>query len=179
MYKNLLIFGIVFALLGAGIFAYSLTAESTKVCGEIMTQEVKREKVWPLILESSFMLIGIGITIHSARHVIIDRKTDLYGTEAYAVITDILDSGVRFNSRRGTGGTPMLNAYLRIISKDGNILYMTESIDENPMHLMSGDIVLVKYTDRDVNILQRVERYSLPSEIADRLEEEYRNTAGY
>ena len=73
----------------------------------------------------------------------------------------------------------MLNAYLRIISKDGNILYMTESIDENPMHLMSGDIVLVKYTDRDVNILQRVERYSLPSEIADRLEEEYRNTAGY
>ncbi len=173
MYKNLLIFGIVFALLGAGIFAYSLTAESTKVCGEIMTQEVKREKVWPLILESSFMLIGIGITIHSARHVIIDRKTDLYGTEAYAVITDILDSGTRINH------VPQLKSYLRIISKDGNILYMTESIGDNPMHLMSGDIVLVKYTDRDVNILQRVERYNLPSEIADRLEEEYRNTTGY
>ena len=177
MYKRTLIFGILLSLIGGLLFFGTLNAETVKVNGIVLTQAEYRAAVWPLITGALFPIIGIIMIIKGARHVVIDRKTDLYGTESYAVITDILDSGVRFDSRRGTGGTPMLNAYLRIISKDGSVLYMTETIDNNPMHLMSGDFVLVKYTDKDVNILQRVERYSLPSEIADRLEEAYKNIA--
>ena len=170
MYKRLLVFGILFALVG-GFFFYNLTTEETmRINRRIVTQEEAREEVWPFLLPIGFALAGVCIAAYSAIHILRDRNTDTYGKEAYGIISDVMDSGTRINH------VPQWKAWVLVAEENGDVFEKSESVGENRNRYKAGQFVRVKYTDNDINILQRVGRSSLPAGVADRLEEEYRLT---
>jgi len=175
MNKRLLAAGIF--LIFVGLFWIFSTPEP-RTAGPNVPASIQDESGFldhPAFGGSILLIIGIALTVHNSRQVRHERSTARQGTETYGIITDVINTG------RIVNHSAQFKANVQIMGKSGTVFELTKVYygSDTLFQYTPGDFVRIMYLDDNVNILYLVDRNSLPSEIADRLEEEYRNTARY
>ncbi len=133
----------------------------------------------PVYAGSVLLIIGIVLTVRKVRLFRRERSTGMRGTETYGIITEIIDTGMHvraFSMKHSACRSSLLKARISIMGKSGTVFELTKSYYASDISQLygPGNFVRVIYLNDDVNILEVVRRSSVPTDIADRLEEEYR-----
>ena len=128
---------------------------------------------------SILLIIGIVLTFRKVRLFRRERSTGMRGTETYGIITEIINTGMRvraFSMKYSARRSTLLKVRISIMGKSGTVFELTKSFyaSNSSQPYGPGNFVRVMYLNDDVNILEVVRCSSVPTNIADRLEEEYR-----
>lgn len=119
-------------------------------------------------LRGAMLLLGLGLTAAGGRQMLIDRSTARHGEEGFGVIADVVTLKTEIN------GVAQVRVHVLVMAKNGDLSEMKEYFDGNPSRFKVGEIVRVKFTHRDVNILSKYDPEYLDPEIAKKLDKECR-----
>ena len=115
--------------------------------------------------------IGIWLIISGAKEVIKNKKTDKHGIVTYGIVLRILRTGSRVNE------VPELKAeVLTYLEYERTTKVFEEIIGLAPAKYNVGTYVMLKQYENDINIIEQVDRESVPNYILDELENEYVGT---
>lgn len=108
-----------------------------------------------------FWTIGIIFLKQGIVKIKRDNNTKKLGRDSFALVMEFTDSGCYVN------GYPIWNAHLLVMT-DYGVEEFVESVGTNPQFDI-GDIVSVKYHNRDVNVGAKVHESMLPEGIKQQL----------
>jgi len=114
---------------------------------------------------SLFLLLGLFLIAKGLLKIIRNFRTSIYGKEYYGIIVNIFPNGVKVN------GHPELDAEVLISIDNRKILRLRDTIGFDWNKYTLQDYVKVKYYKNDINILHKVEDYTLPPETKDYLQQ--------
>ena len=110
-----------------------------------------------------FLCIGFWMIGNGWKQIKKDRDTEKYGKLAYAKIIDISRTGSSVNGR------PELQAQVLFVKNGMDYLYHEIiGFDQNKYRV--GQYVRIKHHEDDVNIINVVNRDSIPRDVADELD---------
>lgn len=116
----------------------------------------------------AMLLFGLSIAAIGSRQMLIDRRTARCGKEGFGVIADVVTLKAEID------GVAQVRVHVLVLQKNGALSEMKEYFDGNRSRFKVGEIVRVKYTHRDMNILSKYDSGYLDPEIAKKLDRECR-----
>ena len=104
-----------------------------------------------------FWAVGITCLKKGIRKIRIDKETQKFGRDTFALVVNFTDSGCYVNA------CPVWNAHFLVLTEYG-VQQFKERVGTNPQFDI-GDIVAVKYYNNDINVGARVPVAMVPEEI--------------
>ena len=104
-----------------------------------------------------FWAVGISFLKKGIRKRRIDKETQKFGRDTFALVLKFTDSGCYVND------CPVWNAHFLVLTEYG-VQQFKERVGTNPQFDI-GDIVAVKYYNNDINVGARVHATMVPEEI--------------
>ena len=164
-----LIFGLVWTAVSS-LFAFLMygtgNSGTIMVNGEPMSHAEFNELLWPKLFIGLFILVGICLIFIGIKKFLANLATETKGYETYGIVMDIYPSGSSVNGR------PILNADFIIVEENGETGTYTESIGMDRNKYKIGNWAKLKYYNKDINILEKTDVYSVPHNIKTRIENE-------
>lgn len=156
-----LIFGLIWtAFTGVFIWGFYFSGASTITVNGVPTSQAEfNGMLVPKIFLGIFLLIGVFMLIKGAKKILANIATSTKGEIKYGYVSEVYFNGCRVNGR------PRYNA--RIILVDGaTSSEFEEDIGFEKYQYPSGSYVKVKHFKNDVNILNVVDEYNVPSSLS-------------
>lgn len=126
----------------------------------------------PAIIPFALLFEGVGIwlIVSGLKQVITNKKTDIHGISTYGIVLNTLKTGSYVNN------VPELKAeVLTYLEYERTTKVFQEIIGLAPAKYNVGAYVSVKQHENDINIIEEVDRDTIPNYILESLEEEYFN----
>jgi len=166
MSKKVLVFGLVFFMMGLIVFFDLWNSETVTMNGRDISQAEYREAgyaFFPLL----FILVGAGMAGWGGFMVFKERETEKYGWECYGLVTDIRSTHFRLNH------VEQLKAIVLVETNEGSIQELSAMIGRNREGYVAGSFVRGKYLNTHLNLHGVISRQSLPQNTAERLAAEF------
>ena len=92
--------------------------------------------------------------------------TAINGKETHGIIMDVHPNGSSVN------GYPVLDAEIAIVEDNGMIGMYRETVGTDYNKYQPGEFLKLKHRKTDINILEKVDSFSVPCHLRERLESE-------
>lgn len=152
---------------------YGVEGGTITVNGEYVSRAEFNSMLGPKIFIGIFFLIGILVCLKGLKKLIANKITKIKGIETYGCILNVYPNGCRVNSRS------LYDADILILKEDRTLEIFRETIGMKTDIYYPGVFVKAQYYDKDANILQIVERLSIPNNILTDIELELENNPKY
>ena len=169
-----LIFGLIWtAFTGVFVYVFYFAGVGTITVNGVPTSQAEFNQIlFPKIFLGIFLLIGIIMIIKGLKKILANMATSSKGEIKYGYISDVYYNGSRVNGR------PRYNARI-ILIENGSPCEFEEDIGFKKYQYPSGSYVKVKHYKNDVNILNTIDEYSVPSSLSSWVELNVRSRASH
>lgn len=163
-----LLFGIAWTAFSSLFMFLIFLADETETNSGFMN-----ELLFPKILISVFILIGISLIISGIKQILRNKKTNAIGKISFGKILSIFPNGTYVNNK------PYFDANILVVHDDRTVCMYKETIGRNKHNYKIGDYLKVKYYNGDINIIEKVSDISIPLTTREDIELELKNNKIY